>query len=60
MRKVFKTKPETTIEATVKVTLIFDDQIDKEEAAEIVKCNLGCFDNAEISSLKVFQKEVKA
>lgn len=58
--KKTKTRPETTIEATVKVTMVFDDQIDKEEAAEIVKCNLGCFDNAEISNLKVFQKEVKA
>lgn len=58
--KKTKTRPETTIEATVKVTMIFDDQIDKEEAADIIKCNLGCFDNAEIHSLKVFQKEVKA
>lgn len=59
MKKI-KTRPETTIEATVKVTLVLDDQIDMQEAEDIIKCNLGCFDNAEISTLKVFQKEVKA
>lgn len=61
-------KPETTIEATVKVTVIINDQMSKEQALDLIKDmindqpdafgNEPNFDHVEYQNVKVFQRGV--
>jgi len=55
-----KVYPETTIEATVKVTYVINDQMDKKQAEELLHDILdeSEFDDMKISNVKVFQREV--
>ena len=60
--------PETTIEATIKVTLVIKDQLNKDQALDILKDmvndqpdafgNEPLFDQVEYKDIKVFQREV--
>lgn len=55
-----KPYPETTIEATVKVTYVINDQMDKKQAEELLHDILdeSEFDDMKIKDVKVFQREV--
>ena len=61
-------KPETTIEATVRVTVIINDEMDKFQALELIQDmindkpdafgNEPNFDHVDYQDIKVFQREV--
>lgn len=60
--------PETTIEATVKLTFVINDQMNKEQALDLLKDmindepdafgNEPNFDHVEYKDIKVFQRGV--